>query len=427
MKVRPPPPVSYRAAMSTATTIRTIDGTELGDWFLGVRTGFHISTPATKEEIEGRRGGIDFSRTQGAFDAGRCVGTFRSFAQQLTLPGGAAVPVSAVTNVTVSATHRRRGLLSRMMERDLRAAKERGDTGATLLAAEYPIYGRFGFGPAAPIAVWEVDTARTGLDRRRSTPDDGGRLDFVDGATVRALAPALHERVRATRHGVVDRDERWWRFATGDLARPDWTEPFHVLHRAPDGTVDGLLTYTVDETWSAKRPQNTATVRDLIAATPAAERALWHFLLTSDWIMKVNSGLRAADDILPLLLPDQRAARITTQADSLWLRPLDVPALLEARTYAVPGSLVVEVADPDGYAAGRWLLDAAEDGASCTPTDRPAELSLSAGDLGCLLLGDESAVRLAAVGRVTEDRPGAAARADTLLRTSRRPWCPDVF
>ncbi|MBH1937172.1 GNAT family N-acetyltransferase [Streptomyces sp. AV19] len=410
-----------------STAIRTIDATELADWILGVRTGFHVSAPATKEEVEARRDGTDLSRTQGAFDAGRCVGTFRSFAQRITLPGGTAVPVSAVTNVSVSATHRRRGLLSRMMERDLRAARERGETAATLTAAEYPIYGRFGFGPAVSVATWEVDTARTGLDRRRGTPDDGGRLDFVDGATVRELAPALHERVRATRHGVVDRDERWWRFATGDLPRADWTEPFHVLHRSPDGSVDGLLTYTVDETWAAMRPQNTASVRDLVAATPAAERALWHFLLTADWVMKVNTGPRAPDDILPLLLPDPRAARITSQADSVWLRPLDVPALLEARTYAVPGSLVVEVADPDGYAAGRWLLDAAEDGASCVPTSRAAELSLSAGDLGCLLLGDESAGRLAALGRATEDRPGAAARADALLRTSRRPWCPDVF
>ncbi|WP_372408817.1 GNAT family N-acetyltransferase [Streptomyces luteireticuli] len=411
----------------TDTVIRTIEETELADWLLGVHTGFLVSAPATKEEVEARRESTDFSRTQGAFDAGRCVGTFRSFAQRLTLPGGTAVPVSAVTNVTVSATHRRRGLLSRMMETDLRAAKERGDAAATLTAAEYPIYGRFGFGPAVSVASWEVDTARTGLDRRRSAPECGGRLDFVDGAAVRELAPALHERVRATRHGVVDRDERWWRFATGDLPRTDWTEPFQVLYRSPDGSVDGLLTYTVDETWVAKRPQNTASVRDLVAATPAAERALWHFLLTADWVMTVKTGPRAPDDILPLLLPDPRAARITTQADSVWLRPLDVPALLEARTYAAPGSLVVDVADPDGYAAGRWLLDAAEDGASCTPTDRPAELSLTAGELGCLMLGDESAVRLAAVGRVTEDRPGAAARADALLRTSRRPWCPDIF
>ena len=35
-----------------------------------------------------------------------------------------------------------------MMSQDLAAAKERGDVVATLIAAEYPIYGRYGFGPA---------------------------------------------------------------------------------------------------------------------------------------------------------------------------------------------------------------------------------------------------------------------------------------
>ncbi|KNB51409.1 GNAT family N-acetyltransferase [Streptomyces caatingaensis] len=409
------------------TVTRTVDETELAEWMRGMLTGFLLSATASKEDVELRRGGIDFSRTQGAFDDGRCVGTFRSFAQRITLPGGAAAPVSAVTNVTVSATHRRRGLLSGMMARELRAARERGDAAATLTSAEYPIYGRFGFGPAVSAASWEVDTARTGLDRRYGAPPCGGRVDFADGATVRELAPALHERVRTARHGVVDRDERWWRLATGDLRRSDWTEPFHVLYRSADGRVDGLLTYTADDVWTAKRPQNTARVRDLVAATPQAERALWHFLLTADWVMTADTGLRAPDDVLPLLLPDPRAARITVQADFVWLRPLDVPALLEARTYAVPGSLVVEVADPDGYAAGRWLLDAGEGGASCTPTTRTADLALGAGELGRLLLGDESAVRLAALGLVTEERPGAAARADALLRTSRRPWCPDTF
>jgi hypothetical protein len=48
-------------------------------------------------------------------------------------------------------------------------------------------------------------------------------------------------------------------------------------------------------------------------------------------------------------------------------------------------------------------------------------------DLGALWLGDESAVRLAAAGRVRETRAGAARVADALLRTSRRPWCPDSF
>ncbi|MFI1970193.1 GNAT family N-acetyltransferase [Streptomyces cinnamoneus] len=410
--------------------IRPVGETEVPDWVRAMRTGFLVPPVAPKDEVEIRRAGMDLARTQGAFDDGRCVGTFRSFTQRLTVPGGTAVTANAVTNVTVTPTHRRRGLLGRMMGNALRAARERGDAAATLLSAEYPIYGRFGFGPASRVTRWEVQVTRAGLDPHYAGPADGGRVDFADGGTVRQLAPALHERLRARQHGAVDRTERWWRMATGDMPQlgpQAWTEPFYALYRSPAGSVDGLLTYTADAVWEAKLPMNTATVRDLIAVSPEAERALWHFLFSIDWITRVDTGLRAPDDVLPLLLPDPRAARVTTDADYMWLRPLDVPALLEARTYACPGSLVLDVTDPDGLSGGRFALEAGPDGASCVPTSRPAELSLGVGELGALCLGDESAVRLAALGRVREDRPGAAARAELMLRTARRPWCPDMF
>ncbi|MEV0282244.1 GNAT family N-acetyltransferase [Streptomyces sp. NPDC050610] len=414
--------------------VRTIAESDVPDWCRAMHVGFLRRPTVSKEEAEVRLAGMDLARTQGAFDAdahggGRCVATFRSFAQQLTAVGGAAVPANAVSNVTVSPTHRRRGLLSRMMDADLRLAKERGDAVATLISAEYPIYGRYGFGPATWITEWEIDVARAGLDRRYAGPADGGRVDFASPETVRELGPAFHERLRAVRPGMVDRSERWWRMETGTIPTSDepWQEPFYVLYRRPDGTVDGLLSYQVEERWDGKLPDNTATVRSLLAATPAAERALWHFVLSVDWITKATSGHRAPDDLLPLLLGDPRAARVTTQADYLWLRPLDVERLLEARTYGASASLVLDIADPAGLAAGRCLLDAAPDGASCAPTTRSPDLTLGVGELGALYLGDESAVRLAALGRVTEERPGAAATADALLRTSRRPWCPDVF
>ncbi|KUJ65339.1 hypothetical protein ACZ90_49280 [Streptomyces albus subsp. albus] len=410
--------------------IRTIDDSDLRDWTLAMRTGFLREPTVSDEEIEFRRAGIDLARTQGAFDSetGRCVATYRAFAQQLTAVGGAAVTANAIANATVSPTHRRRGLLSRMIDRDLRAAKERGDLVATLIAAEYPIYGRFGFGPATWVTEWEVEVARTGLDPRYSGPADGGHTELVDSAAVRALGPALHERLRAVQHGVIDRTDRWWLVNTGGTPTGyPWTEPFNVVYRSPEGSVDGLLVYTVKNDWKAGQPQNTATVEDLIAVTPAAERALWHYLISVDWVARVETGQRAPDDILPELLPDARAARTTSHIDFLWLRPLDVPRLLQARTYPVEGSLVFGVHDRAGLAEGRYLLEAGPDGASCVPTTESADLYLDVGELGSLWLGDASAVRLAALGRVAEERSGAAARADLLLRTPRRPWCPDIF
>ncbi|MFC4466235.1 GNAT family N-acetyltransferase [Streptomyces xiangluensis] len=410
--------------------VRPITETEIPDWIRALNTGF-LRPPAVSEaEIADRSSYIVPERTLGAFDGGRCVATFRSFAQELTVVGGTVVPADAITNVSVTSTHRRRGLLTRMMARDLAAAKERGDVVATLIAAEYPIYGRYGFGPATTATEWTIEVPRAGLDPRWAGPDDGGQIDLVDGEDVRKIGPELHERLRRVQPGVVDRDERWWQVNTGVLTldRSPWTEPFYAVYRNGHGEAEGLLTYTSDGEWDdAKQPLNTAKVKDMIAVSPAAERALWRHVCSVDWVTAVKTGYRAPDDLVPHLLPDPRAARLTTQADWLWVRILDVVRALETRTYAGTGTLVLEVSDGDGLSAGRYRLDASPDGASCVRTTDAAELTLIAGELAALWLGDESAVRLAALGRVAESRAGAATTADALLRTSRRPWCPDVF
>ncbi|WP_069816726.1 GNAT family N-acetyltransferase [Streptomyces sp. TP-A0874] len=409
--------------------VRNITEADLHEWVRAVNTGFLRPPEALAEQVEQQRPQLEPERTLGAFDSGHCVGTYRSFTQRLTVPGGGQVTSDAVSSVTVSPTHRRRGLLSRMLAADQARAKDRGDLLSTLIAAEYRIYGRHGFGPATQITEWRVDTLRSGLDPRWSGPEDGGRVELVDGADVRRLGPELHERLRSRRHGLIDRSERFWRLMTGDLRRPHipWKEAFYAVYRSAEGRVDGLVSYTTDDEWEGKMPRVTARVRDFLADSPAAERALWHFLLSIDWVTRVESGRRAPDDLLPLLLPDPRAARVTTDSDYLWVRLLDVPGALEARSYRAAGSLVLDVHDPSGYAAGRFRLDAGPEGASCTSTTSAADLALSASDLAALYLGDESALRLAALGRVSEERAGAAARADLLLRTARRPWCPDMF
>jgi predicted acetyltransferase len=421
--------------MTATPEIRTIAGSddaEIGDWQRALHTGFHLGPSLTDEEMRLRRATFHLDRTRGAFDGGRCVATFRSMPRELTVPGGAFVPASAITNVSVTATHRRRGLASRMMAEELAASRERGESVAILIAAEYPIYGRYGFGPAAWVADWEVDVPRAATDRRYAGPDDGGRVDFVPLEEVRTIGPELHERVRVAMPGAINRLPVWWESNTGQrvLASMPWTEPFYVAYRDAAGRVQGLVEYrTQEHHWPGKLPRVDANVEQLIAATPAAERALWRFMLSLDWVTLLKSGHRAPDDLLPVLLGDPRAAVTETLADFLWLRLLDVPAALSARTYAGgPAALVLEVEDKAGFAAGRFLLETdAAGAASCTPTTAAADLTLSAADLAWIYLGDESAVRLAALDRVAEHRPGAAVTATTMFRTPRRPWCPDVF
>lgn len=414
--------------MTHDVDVRTLTGSDLPQWLSAMNVGFLHAPTVADEEVELRRATIDLDRTQGAYDDGRCVATFRSMPRELTVPGGGLLAADAITNVSVSATHRRRGLASRMMANDLAAARERGEALAILIAAEYPIYGRFGFGPATTITEWEVEVARAA--RPAPAVAEAGRLELLTPAEVLKLGPELHERFRRRTPGAINRTERWWEVTTGKVRMPseDWKEPLFVLHRDATGLPDGLATYRVEDKWHGMLPDCTLTVSNLIATTPDAERALWRHLLSVDWITTVRTGFRAPDDLLPALLTDPRAARVSHSTDFMWLRLLDTPRALSARTYATPGALVLTVDDPAGHASGTFRLDVADDGsATCAPTDATPDLTLPAADLATLYLGDASATRLAALGRLTEHRPGAADRMDTLFRTPRRPWCPDGF
>ncbi|GAB2578434.1 GNAT family N-acetyltransferase [Streptomyces capparidis] len=417
------------STLSPAPDIRWITPDELPEWSRAVDTGFlRPTTHSTSEQVVAfRRGFVDPRRTLGAFDGPRCVATFRSSPQELTVPGGGTLTASGVTNVTVTATHRRRGLLRRMMATELAACVERGEPLAILDSAEYGIYGRYGFGPASTTVTFEIDVTRAAPGPFEPSADGG--VEVVDAAEFLKHVPEAHDRFRVTRHGVIPRDDHFWREATTDLGLPD--RPFrpstHVLYRDASGRVDGWLSYVVDDKWDNNQPRCVLRVRDLIGVTPRAEAALWRYAMSVDWVATVEAPGRAPDDILPLLLGDPRSARRTLHTDFLWLRPLDVPRLLAARTYGAPGSVVFEVADPAGFAAGRFLLEGGPDGAACAATAREADVTLDAAALGSLYLGDETATRLASVGRVAEERAGALTRVDAMFRTGRRPWCPDMF
>jgi predicted acetyltransferase len=103
------------------------------------------------------------------------VGTLRSFTTDPVAPGGTRVVTSALTNVTVSPTHRRQGLLTNMITRDLNESKERGEVLSALIAAEYPIYGRFGYGPA----VASIELLIEASARYRAAADRG-TVELVD-------------------------------------------------------------------------------------------------------------------------------------------------------------------------------------------------------------------------------------------------------
>lgn len=405
--------------------IRPIHADELPAFVEALTTGF-LERPDVGPLVEALHELWDLERVLGAFDGGRIVGTFRSWPTELTLPGGARIPMTGVAGVTVQPTHRRRGILRAMIATEHAAARARGDVVGGLYASEYPIYGRFGYGPACREATWELDATRAVLHG-----EPVGTIELVTPDPAwRDTIRAVYDTWRSGRPGEIARRVTGWDFDLG--LRPEvWGDPwkgFLAIHRAVDGAVDGYARYHAEARWEHRQPRNTVVVDDLHALTDGAETDLWRFLAAIDWVATLRADRRSPSDRLPWRLVNARAARITEQGDGLWLRLLDVPTALASRRYAGEGSLVLEVVDseaPDGRL--RVRLDAGQDGAHCRPTADLPDLTLPVAVLGAGLLGG---TRLADAGLATgidEHRAGALDTAERLFATLVEPWCSTFF
>jgi predicted acetyltransferase len=403
--------------------IRTITADETVAFRRAVRAGF--SNADTVDDPEWARDAAEpLDRTYAAFDGESMVATLRSFPTELTVPGGNVVPAGALTAVACRATHRRQGLLTQMITADLTSSRERGEAADVLIASEYPIYGRFGYGPATESLRWELDSTATAF----ATPGSG-TVEFVDNETFRKEGPAIFERVRASRPGMIGRSDVVWD-SVADLRRRPEEKPwpgFRVLVRDDDGNAQGWASYKVVEDWADLRSRSRAEVANLCAAEPGAEARLWRFLAELDLVTKVTAGDRPVDDALPWLLDNARAVRQAGRADFLWVRVLDVATSLAARSYAAAGRVVLEVVDPLGLTGGTFALDASSDGAVCSATDAPADLTLPIRALGAAYLGGARLGTLHAAGWLDEHTPGGVARADALFAGTVAPWCNTWF
>jgi predicted acetyltransferase len=366
-------------------------------------------------------------RAWGARAGGRWVATLATEERAVSIPGPAAstvdVVADALTEVTVSATHRRRGLLTQMLSASLRAAKDRGDPLSMLIAAEWPIYGRYGYAPASQAAEYTLFTrTRPSL----LTPGDDGAVRQVDPDDLADIAPAVFDPSRRLRAAQVDRRGDWWARRLGlNGYQPSkhGKTPNYILHESSSGP-DGLLWWSSTRDFELNGELGAVHVGDLTAATPAAYRNLWAYLVGIDVVGEVTLSHRPVDEPIRWLLSDGRALRQTFVGDDLWVRLLDVPAALSARGYANPGRLVLDVVDDDtgGYAAGRFLLDADEDGADCRPTTQAADLRISQRVLASIYLGGFTLRQLRGGGGIEEVSPDALPRADAMFATTLPPW-----
>ena len=380
---------------------------EFSGFLHAINRGF-LTEESTAEQVEDQRGVLGLRRMTGAFDADSVqadvpVGTIDSWTMDLTMSPGRTLPMLAISGVTVAPTHRRRGIAGSMVGGELRMAAAAGFAIAALTVTESTIYGRWGFGPAVYTTDWDIAA-------RRATwigPRPEGRLDFLEREDLPARLAEVHDRARLNQVGEVSGWTGLWERMAGLRVGAEGARKVRaVQYSDASGSARGVLVYSLAEETEQFAAQ-TLTIQVLVADGDDAYAALWRFALEHDLVARVRATLCSVDESLRWMIADQRAAQVSV-IEHEWLRILDTPRALAARTYARAGVLDLSISDSLGLADGRWRLEVDEAGAArvevLAESDAPSgatKVQLDASALGSLLLGGVKAETLRRAGRIT--------------------------
>jgi predicted acetyltransferase len=393
--------------------MRTITPEEFAQWLRAEARAHGNRLDHDPEEL---RPHFDLDRSIAVFDQGNIIGGAHSHRLEMSIPGGSAV-VAGVANVAVQPTHRRQGVMTRMMRHQIKDIHERGEPLAALFASESIIYGRFGYGIGSLYERWVIERQYNAYARPYESP---GRIVFVDPEDITKELPEIFRRSTMDRPGVFQRPfHQWERDSQAPEHRQGGRGGLFYAAYEDGGRMDGYVTYRTS------RP--TLVVNELMAATREANAALWRFCFDMDLITCTEALKRPVDDPMPWMLADPRRLQRSTR-DGVWVRLVDVAASLKLRRYMQNDRLVLEVRDElCPWNDGRFELEGSPEGAACRASSSSPDLTLVVSALASAYLGTVSFSTLSQAGLVDERTPGALRRADRMFAARHQPWTPYNF
>ncbi len=365
----------------------------------------------------------ELDRSFGAFDGDQLVGTISAYSFDLTVPGDRTLPMGGTTVVAVRPTHRRRGILRRMIEVHLDDVRQRGEPLAGLWASEASIYGRFGFGCAIDFVEFDISSAKAAID---GTVDDRVEIRMIDKAPFAEAAPLLYETTRTKRPGALTRRSEWWNARRlVESSGSGGMSNYRYALAEREGQPVGYLQYQTKDIVHNGVSEGEVRVAELLGLDVDAELALWRFLFGIDLTTSIEAPFRTMDDPLLHRLIDRRAIKVFVD-DGVYLRLMDVPVALAGRSYAVPGSMAIELTDHADI-QDTYRLEVEADGvARCERFDGAADISLDARTLAACYLGGCRISALAGAGRIGGSFD-AISLADRMFAGEREPIAREVF
>jgi predicted acetyltransferase len=394
--------------------IRPIAEDEFETWMRAIESAF--GGRPRPEDIENERKVIEPSRCLAAMDGEEIVGCASSVEYEMTVPGG-TIPTVGITGVGVVPTHRRRGVNTALMRRQLDGIRDEGSAIAALFASEGGIYGRFGYGLATFEASVDIEASRSAFIPGY---DGDGPVRLLEREAAKERYLSMYDRSRLMRPGAMKMSPNWFDYEFADKHFGEERQFFFALHETGNDC-DGIAVYTIKHEWDLV-PKNIVELYDLDALTPPVYAQMWRFVLDLDLVSRITAWSRPADEPLLHLLREPRRLNMRLK-DGMWVRLLDIPRALTARRYPHDGRIVFDVRDAFcPWNEGRYALDASAEGATCEQTDDEADLLLTTNELAAAYLGGSTFSQLHRAGRVSEERVGAIGTADAMFTWDPPPW-----
>ena len=385
--------------------------------------GHYFGWEPTAEDAERFSRLLPPDRLHCVFDGAAIVAGAGVMPLELTIPGG-SLTCAGVTVVGVLPSHRRRGLLTRLMGAQLRDVRGRGEPIAALWASEETIYGRYGYGLASLGLMAEAKRRTSQL--RSDLPAREGTIRMIDHETALRLLPPLYNRIARRTVGFLARPRDWWELRTLDdrEERRRGAGPLNRTLLELDGEPAGYAIYRIKMEGSGSEWHKKVVVHDAFGVDARATREIWRFLLEIDWTDEIETRLLPLDH--PLFLLTSRVNELRARLwDGLWVRLVDVGVALAARSFACAGRVTLEVVSDPLFPenVGTWTIE----GSTVRRSSRRPDVRLDVQALGAAYLGGFSFRELAAAERAEEIARGGLARADALFATPAAPWCPEIF
>jgi GNAT superfamily N-acetyltransferase len=387
-----------------------------------------VPAASTEDQLVGIPEEQRFAADLDGADPGAYPGIYGVFPLTLAIPAPRSalrqVPCAGLTWVAVHPDHRRKGVLTAMLRHHLEQVHEETGTFVSALHASEPaIYGRFGYG----LASLELE-----VSLGRGTTLSAPHLDEAAGTVTTQLATVsdrdVPKRMRECHLGtaelgsVVGDSGYYTRVCTQLPEHLRDKEPWRVLFARREGVDVGFAMFRREHKWERARPAGELTVWALLG-DPAARLALLRRLVDFDLMGTVKIGTVGAEDPMLSWVGGPRGSADVATYDSLWVRLVDLPQALQARSWSAPCDVVAEVADTVApWNDGRWRVRADETGeATVERTDAEADVRLDVAALGAAYLGGGNLVALQRAGFVLERRRGAVAELWRAMRTDVAP------